>query len=245
MFRITLINDHYVSLKPVTTHIPLRIEECIFMLFSKVTSMRPCTVFSNFTSFLYCYRTGGEENFFHCNRCECCYSNLLKESHLCIEKAMHHNCPVCFEYLFDTTKDITVLPCGHTIHLECVKEMEIRFQYACPVCLKSYCDMTRVWEKLDQEVASTPMPQMYQNKMVWILCNDCGGRSEVNYHIVAHKCLNCNSYNTRQTRGHTSCSSGVSEAVRWSSWCFSIAMNSLQVRSSLSGYDLRPVGDSS
>ncbi|KAL1549388.1 E3 ubiquitin-protein ligase RZFP34 [Salvia divinorum] len=154
-------------------------------------------------------RTGGKDNFFHCDKCECCYSNVLKDSHICIERAMHHNCPICFEYLFDTPRDTTVLPCGHTIHLDCVKEMERHFQYSCPVCSKSYCDMTCVWEKLDQEVASTPMPQMYQNKMVWILCNDCGETSEVNYHILAHKCTNCNSYNTRQTRGrpHTSCAS--------------------------------------
>ncbi|KAL0375016.1 UNVERIFIED_CONTAM: E3 ubiquitin-protein ligase RZFP34 [Sesamum radiatum] len=120
-------------------------------------------------------------------------------------------------YLFDTPRDTTVLPCGHTIHLNCVKEMERHFQYSCPVCSKSYCDMTRVWERLDQEVASIPMPQMYQNKMVWILCNDCGETSEVNYHILAHKCLNCKSYNTRQTRGgggHTSCSTGILEMVR-------------------------------
>ncbi|KAM7263017.1 hypothetical protein ACFE04_000700 [Oxalis oulophora] len=132
-------------------------------------------------------RTGGQENFFHCNKCGCCYSTLLKDSHKCVERAMHHNCPICFEYLFDTTKDITVLHCGHTIHLECVKAMEHHFQYACPVCSKSYCDMSSVWEKLDREV--------------WILCNDCGETTQVNFHIVAHKCLKCNSYNTRQTRG--------------------------------------------
>lgn len=36
---------------------------------------------------------------------------------------------------------------------------------------------------------------------VWILCNDCGKTSQVRYHVVAQKCLNCKSYNTRQTRG--------------------------------------------
>jgi hypothetical protein len=88
------------------------------------------------------HRTGGEENFFHCNKCgkllieyclskatnpftfvnsvfilnvsltkylvnchdlllsvECCYSSSMKDSHHCIEKAMHHNCPVCFEVI--------------------------------------------------------------------------------------------------------------------------------------------------
>jgi hypothetical protein len=36
---------------------------------------------------------------------------------------------------------------------------------------------------------------------VWILCNDCGKTSEVQFNVVAQKCLNCKSYNTRQTRG--------------------------------------------
>ncbi|XP_028066987.1 probable E3 ubiquitin-protein ligase RZFP34 [Camellia sinensis] len=79
------------------------------------------------------------------------YSRLMKDSYICIEKAMHHNCPVCFEYLFETTKDITVLPCGHTIHLQCVKEMEQHLQYSCPICSKSYCDMSQVWQRLDHE----------------------------------------------------------------------------------------------
>lgn len=35
---------------------------------------------------------------------------------------------------------------------------------------------------------------------VWILCNDCGSTSEVQFHIVGQKCPNCKSYNTRQTR---------------------------------------------
>lgn len=32
----------------------------------------------------------------------CCYSNSLMDSHRCVERAMHHNCPVCFEVdMFD------------------------------------------------------------------------------------------------------------------------------------------------
>ncbi|XP_060176952.1 E3 ubiquitin-protein ligase RZFP34-like isoform X2 [Lycium barbarum] len=159
-------------------------------------------------------RTGGNNNFFHCNRCECCYSNLMKESHICVERAMHHNCAVCFEYVFDATKSITVLPCGHAMHLECVMQMQQHSQYSCPVCSKSYCDMSRVWEKLDQEVASTPMLEMYQNKMVKE-SHVCGKTSEVIFHVVALKCPSCKSYNTRQTRGGpSSYSSGVEEMVR-------------------------------
>ncbi|KAF9597186.1 hypothetical protein IFM89_016327, partial [Coptis chinensis] len=58
----------------------------------------------------------------------CCYASSLKNSHRCVERAMHHNCPVCFEYLFDSMKDISVLQCGHTIHLDCLKEMEMHFK---------------------------------------------------------------------------------------------------------------------
>ncbi|KAI8573563.1 hypothetical protein RHMOL_Rhmol01G0287200 [Rhododendron molle] len=132
-------------------------------------------------------RTGGKESYFHCNKCGCCYSNVIQDSHHCVERAMHHNCPVCFEFLFDTMKEVAVLPCGHTIHLECVKEMELHFRYSCPVCSKSICDMSNVWEKLDHEVR--------------ILCNDCGETSEVHFHVVAHKCQKCKSYNTRQIQG--------------------------------------------
>ncbi|KAF3793498.1 E3 ubiquitin-protein ligase [Nymphaea thermarum] len=153
-------------------------------------------------------RTGGQENFFHCDKCAsailplgCCYSTFLKNGHRCVERAMHHSCPICFEYLFDSVKDISVLRCGHTLHMDCLKEMKRHLQFACPVCSKSIRDMSTLWERLDQEVAATPMPEMYQNKMVWILCNDCGTTSEVHFHVLAHKCPGCNSYNTRQTRG--------------------------------------------
>ncbi|KAH1244870.1 putative E3 ubiquitin-protein ligase RZFP34 [Glycine max] len=131
----------------------------------------------------------------------CCYSTQLKNSHPCVEGAMHHDCPICFEYLFESVNDVTVLLCGHTIHKSCLKEMREHFQYACPLCLKSVCDMSKVWEKFDLEIAATPMPEPYQNKMVWILCNDCGKSSHVQFHLVAQKCLNCKSYNTRETRG--------------------------------------------
>ncbi|CAM6082526.1 unnamed protein product [Calypogeia fissa] len=146
-------------------------------------------------------RIGGRDKFFHCQRCGCCYSIVLQKGHPCVEKAMHHNCPVCFEYLFDSMKDITVMACGHTMHLECFNEMQRHTQFACPLCSKSTCDMTKYWEQLDREVAATPMPEAYRNKMVWILCNDCGVTSEVSFHIIAHKCGHCNSYNTRQTKG--------------------------------------------
>ncbi|TYJ02528.1 hypothetical protein E1A91_A13G235800v1 [Gossypium mustelinum] len=146
-------------------------------------------------------RIGGQENFFHCHKCGCCYSILLKNSHPCVEGAMHHDCPICFEFLFESRQDVTILPCGHTIHTNCLKEMRDHFQYACPLCSKSVCDMSKVWEKFDEEIAAAPMPEEYHNKIVSILCNDCGTKSLVRFHVLAQKCPNCKSYNTRQTRG--------------------------------------------
>ncbi|KAK2983119.1 hypothetical protein RJ640_022591 [Escallonia rubra] len=111
-------------------------------------------------------RIGGQENFFHCNKCRCCFSTLLKDDHPCVEGAMHHDCPVCFEYLFETRNDVSVMRCGHTMHRSCLDEMKEHSQYACPLCCKSVCDMSKVWERLDMEVAATPMPENYRNKMV-------------------------------------------------------------------------------
>ncbi|KAL1552446.1 RING-type E3 ubiquitin transferase [Salvia divinorum] len=146
-------------------------------------------------------RVGGSNNFFHCDKCECCYSMLLKSSHPCIERAMHQNCPVCFEYLFESRNDVVSMPCGHTIHRTCLEQMQDYHRYACPICSKSVRNMSKVWEKYDLEIAATPMPPYYEDKMVWILCNDCGSNSEVKYHVVGQKCHDCKSYNTRQTRG--------------------------------------------
>ncbi|KAK3150469.1 hypothetical protein QOZ80_3AG0233570 [Eleusine coracana subsp. coracana] len=154
-------------------------------------------------------RTGGAGNFYHCEKCGCCYSHVLKDSHRCVDRAMHHNCPVCFEYLFDSSKAVSVLHCGHTIHLGCLHEMRAHQQFSCPVCLRSGCDMSDAWRKLDQEVAASPMPAIYQKKMIWILCNDCGTTSNVQFHILAHKCPGCSSYNTRQTRGDPAACSRV------------------------------------
>ncbi|XP_013667163.1 E3 ubiquitin-protein ligase RZFP34 isoform X5 [Brassica rapa] len=146
----------------------------------------------------------------------CCYSKVLEDKHRCLEGALHHNCPVCFEYLFDSTRDITVLRCGHAMHLECTKDMGLHNRYTCPLCSKSICDMSSVWKKLDEEVAAYKIPKVYEDKMVWILCNDCGSNTNVRFHLIAHKCSSCGSYNTRKTqRGPNthSCSSGGPQVV--------------------------------
>ncbi|GJM95505.1 hypothetical protein PR202_ga12248 [Eleusine coracana subsp. coracana] len=80
--------------------------------------------------------------------------------------------------------------------------------YTCPICSKTALDRSRHWEVLDQEIEATIMPPVYRYKcfcprakivQIWVLCNDCNKVSEVNFHVLGHKCSHCNSYNTRST----------------------------------------------
>ncbi|CAH1415079.1 unnamed protein product [Lactuca virosa] len=142
-------------------------------------------------------RVGGREKYFHCKKCGSCYSLSLLNNHSCVENSMRHHCPICYEYLFDSLKDTTVMKCGHTMHSECCNEMIKRNKYSCPICSKSVMDMSMMWRRLDEEIEATVMPEDYRQKKVWILCNDCNDTSEVLFHIMGQKCLHCNSYNTR------------------------------------------------
>lgn len=142
-------------------------------------------------------RVGGRENFFHCKKCGSCYSVSLRDNHLCVENSMRHHCPICYEYLFDSLKDTTVMKCGHTMHCECYHEMIKRDKFCCPICSKSVIDMSRIWKRIDEEIEETVMPEDLRYKKVWILCNDCNDTTEVFFHIIGQKCSHCESYNTR------------------------------------------------
>ena len=143
-------------------------------------------------------RVGGRDNFFHCDTCGCCYSTAIRSGHRCVERSMHSNCPVCFEFLFDSIRPISVMRCGHTIHEHCFQQLFAHHQYTCPTCSKSVCDMAAVWARRDEDVAATPMPAEYAAVAVPILCNDCGARGLVPFHVLGLKCADCGSYNTRR-----------------------------------------------
>ena len=146
-------------------------------------------------------RVGGRENYFHCSTCGSCYAANLRNNHVCVERAMHQNCPVCFEFLFESVDPTTVLRCGHTIHSQCLRDLERNTAAicpCCPICKKSLGDYSRYWEALDREVAATPVPSEYRGWQANILCNDCSASSTVMFNLVAHKCSSCGSYNTRR-----------------------------------------------
>ena len=88
--------------------------------------------------------------------------------------------------------------CGHTIHEHCFQQLFAHHQCACPTCSKSVCDMSAVWAQRDADVAATPMPPEYAAVAVPMLCNDCGARGDVPFHVLGLKCQLCGSYNTRR-----------------------------------------------
>ena len=47
-------------------------------------------------------RVGGRDNFFHCETCGACYSVELRNNHVCVPNSMQRDCPICYEYLFDS-----------------------------------------------------------------------------------------------------------------------------------------------
>ncbi|KAM9087210.1 RING finger and CHY zinc finger domain-containing protein 1 isoform 1-T1 [Megaptera novaeangliae] len=145
-------------------------------------------------------RIGPKEDFFHCLKCNLCLTINLQGKHKCIENVSRQNCPICLEDIHTSRIVAHVLPCGHLLHRTCYEEM-LKEGYRCPLCMHSALDMTRYWRQLDDEVAHTPMPSEYQNMTVDILCNDCNGKSTVQFHILGMKCNICESYNTAQSGG--------------------------------------------
>lgn len=71
---------------------------------------------------------------------------------------------------------------------------------SCPICMKSYENMTLVWQNRDEDIAVTPMPPEYANWKVDVLCNDCNKHSKVQFHVMGLKCSHCRSFNTRRIR---------------------------------------------
>eukprot|EP01102_Stenamoeba_stenopodia_P014866 TRINITY_DN4_c0_g1_i1.p1 TRINITY_DN4_c0_g1~~TRINITY_DN4_c0_g1_i1.p1 ORF type:complete len:511 (-),score=85.66 TRINITY_DN4_c0_g1_i1:28-1560(-) len=134
-------------------------------------------------------------DYFHCEKCCACLAITMKNSHRCIEQRLKCDCPICFDFMFDSTKEVIIMPCGHAIHRKCYKK-HLETGYQCPVCLKSLGNMQESWAELDAQIMSSKMPANYSNHRSHIFCNDCEKKSHTIYHWVGHKCQHCGSYNT-------------------------------------------------
>ncbi|XP_010459541.1 PREDICTED: uncharacterized protein LOC104740590 isoform X1 [Camelina sativa] len=134
-------------------------------------------------------------DYFHCMKCNACMSRTLVE-HVCREKCLEDNCPICHEYIFTSNSPVKALPCGHVMHSTCFQEYTCS-HYTCPICSKSLGDMQVYFRMLDALLAEQKMPDEYLNQTQVILCNDCGRKGNAPYHWLYHKCSSCASYNTR------------------------------------------------
>ncbi|KAJ8536429.1 hypothetical protein K7X08_034830 [Anisodus acutangulus] len=136
---------------------------------------------------------GGD--YFHCMNCNACMSKSLSV-HVCREKCLEENCPICHEYIFTSTNPVKALPCGHLMHSVCFQEYTCT-HYTCPICSKSLGDMQVYFEMLDALLSEQNIPEEYAGQTQAILCNDCEKRGTASFHWLYHKCSCCGSYNTR------------------------------------------------
>ncbi len=138
-------------------------------------------------------RQGGATNFKHCISCGICIS-IKDDNHKCVRK-LDGTCPICYQNLFDYTKTMSSMKCGHWIHTECLNE-HLKYDIKCPLCLKTLVENINN-DYLEHAINTTEMPEEYRDKTVEILCNDCNKKSKVKFHFYGHKCNDCQSYNTR------------------------------------------------
>lgn len=135
---------------------------------------------------------------FHCDRCDACVTMETKEQHNCLEKCLHAECPVCLEFMFTSTTPVFYMRCGHPMHETCFREYA-KTSYQCPYCAKSVSKMTDYFACMDSLLEGAES----KKKSSHVLCNDCGNRSVVPYHLIYHRCgagNGCTSYNTRVLR---------------------------------------------
>lgn len=146
-------------------------------------------------------RVGGRENFHHCPTCAMCYGNEFFDSHKCIERALDRNCPVCLEFLGDSTRELYIPSCAHVLHRHCFHSMLKAGRPNCPTCQKSMLDLTQHNAELLREIENSPMPEEYRGYTVDLLCNDCLSKSTSNWHVIGNQCLSCGSFNTAIVNG--------------------------------------------
>ncbi len=156
-------------------------------------------------------RIGKREDWTHCDRCNHCYRNGF--THKCIQDSTKTNCPICNEYIFDSPKQVTVLKCGHAIHLECLENM-LKHDYRCPFCKKTVVDKIKEqWRVYDMLAQFEPIPEEFKNKRLVVLCNDCEKKSDIKFSFEFLKCTECGGYNTSEVDMYDSANSSDNPAA--------------------------------
>ncbi|CAI2373371.1 unnamed protein product [Moneuplotes crassus] len=140
-------------------------------------------------------RIGGRDNYFHCEVCNACLPISLQSGHKCGD--FSQDCPICFEGFYNARQGSIILKCGHVLHSKCYREM-LKANYLCPICKRSTLNDAQtehVNGLIQNHIDNTNMGEAGERD-VNILCNECHEKSTVKFHIVAHKCPKCGSFNT-------------------------------------------------
>ena len=116
-----------------------------------------------------------------------------------MERATECDCPICGDYMFNSSASVVAMKCGHYIHRGCY-DAYMNTSYKCPICNRSAVNMELQWRKLDAHIASQPMPEGWREARAWVVCNDCMGKSWTPFHWLGNKCATCDSYNTMELK---------------------------------------------
>ncbi|AYV87182.1 MAG: zf-CHY-domain-containing protein [Sylvanvirus sp.] len=151
-------------------------------------------------------RRGRQEDYWHCDTCNSCYlKSRFKPGlvHTCIENVLAQ-CPICLQDLFHSVISVTMLRCGHAIHVSCLhiyQQNNTHTILVCPVCKKSLqapdSDSSILFQRqIGDYLITHPMPEEYKQWKATVLCNDCLQYAQVSFHFSFHQCPHCKSYNT-------------------------------------------------
>ena len=137
----------------------------------------------------------------HCDKCSMCFSRATFDSHPCVASQNYDNyCPICHEDLRTSRTAVSTMPCGHTIHNECLQKNLMNGNYQCPLCKKTVGDMTPLWQQIEQYISESEMPEEYRDMKSEVICNDCEVKTITKFHFMYHKCGRCNGWNTNIVR---------------------------------------------
>jgi len=116
---------------------------------------RDCRLWSTDREIYHCdgcklCRNGRREAWKHCETCNVCYQTDYYQQHVCSKNKLETTCPICWEYMFDSRRQISFMPCGHPIHEDCLDVMIMdRDQLTCPSCrsliIKVHDPVTESW----------------------------------------------------------------------------------------------------
>jgi len=142
-------------------------------------------------------RRGKKEDYEHCNGCKLCLPHSLYAEHTCTDA--ENNCAICGEYLQDSTIEVNLLRCGHSLHSSCYQNALQQNLFHCPLCRKSFlnpAEFAAQAVRSDRILSEFHMPEEFQDFTAKITCNDCNQTSETPFHFMGHKCQHCSSFNT-------------------------------------------------